>query len=276
MVEGFNLVEEMKNGYLTFEKLFKVAAEVFKAKFLYIFYTFFLTYGPMYLAISLGAENVIKNYIRMPYVEGFSVEYIDLLNDSIAVTIVSLVFTLIFTNLHSSALTYISKCHIEGKPVKALGILDATLGIWGKIIFTSILFYLIMVCGMLLLIIPGILVSFYFNYHVSVTTVTGKWGFAALEESARTIKGKAISTLGLYMVTFVIGFCLQFVVSLGFSLIGASGGGDFLKDIVSGIINSFTLTITIIWFLNLYYNKNKPASIENKGENKQDLTQQGE
>ena len=111
---------------------------------------------------------------------------------------------IIFDPLIVAGLTYIAIKTLANEDVELAGILDNTLQKWPSLMFTAFLFYALATFGMFL-IIPGIYIMVVFVFYTMVVVDIGKWGFAALAESFRLVKGNFFKTVFVLLLTSVLG-----------------------------------------------------------------------
>jgi len=177
-------------------QIFKVAYKAFSKSFRYI------------ILISLFV-NIPRNAIiawipdawLMPINMLFQMELQELLTAMIPVRIVMYILWIIFDPLIIAAFAYIALQWFAKEEVELPGILDNTLQKWPSLIITAFLFHSLMMLGTMFFIIPGLYIMIVFTFYAVVVIDRGKWGFPALVESFRVVKGNFFRTLLVLAIT---------------------------------------------------------------------------
>ncbi len=165
-------------------------------------------FAQLSMVSSMGLDPVTGEFVGDPVEPGAS---------AIASVIVFVVVTLVFlvayplgnaAVIHVVARAYLGKETTLGEALR-LG-LSSLLGL----IWTGLLYFLIMFGGFILLIIPGIIFAFWFCMYQHVVVIERTTGFAALKRSKAILSTNYGTLIALGLVVGVIGAALGFVSAL--------------------------------------------------------------
>lgn len=135
-------------------------------------------------------------------------------------------------------------------------ILSFTLSIFGSLLLVSLLVFLVVFGGFLLLIVPGIIFAIRFYLSTNVLVIEGLKGRDALKRSWRVTKGYASRVFGILFVSGILAAIVGGIIELPLSAIAlATGGGTgiFLSFIGTAIGTVVTTPFTVIVTVLLYY-----------------------
>jgi len=140
--------------------------------------------------------------------------------------------------------------------------------IW-PLIWSSILVFLIVLGGALLLVVPGIIFMIWYSFYFFTVTFEGTKGLNALKASKNLVAGRWWSiTIRLAIPALIFGAITALVSSLVFSLISLSGMPTFLESTIaslaSSLVSSITIPLSSAATIILYYNaKQNPVITTN-------------
>ncbi len=241
------MFSQIKGENLKLSELFKLAVTVYKkyfgyfaviTAFIYVPFCIILELFPkdLFLIENLAAQN-IESLGLMPY--GFIGVYF------------------LFIPLETAAITIVSKHAVEGKELKYTDVLDNTLLKWFKLCVTSGLLVLILGVSAILIVLPMFLyVSF--QFYANIVAITDKWGFSALRESHKLVKGKWLKTFLYVTLILIVSFIASFMLNLIYAL--TIGNVIAISRIVFSVVIEMLLVffkvVVSLYFLNLFYLKN--------------------
>ncbi|MCL2616019.1 MAG: hypothetical protein FWD96_00075 [Defluviitaleaceae bacterium] len=152
----------------------------------------------------------------------------------VPLTLVMYVVAILFEPLAIAGLVYVARKTMADEDVEVAGILDNTLQRWPAIAFTACMFYVALVVGSMLFVLPGLYVMVVFTFYTMVVVERGMWGVAALIESARIVKGHFLKT------AFVI-LLIEILRAFFGNIIGFIVFSD--SDVVNRLANTFMFAL---------------------------------
>lgn len=155
----------------------------------------------------------------------------------------SLAFLVVYPLTNAAIIHAIASSYL-GKPTSVGDAFARAFRVFLPLIWTVILTYLAIVGGMILLIIPGIIASFYFFLTTQVVVIEGVSGFAALKRSAKLVKGNVGTEFVLLIILFVIQVGLALIANvLPQPLLAA-----ILNALVSGVTFIFMSAVWVVFY----------------------------
>jgi len=142
-------------------------------------------------------------------------------------------FILPLTN--ASVIYAVAKLYL-GKPISAIGAISQGMKRIIPLIGTSILMYLAVFGGLILLIIPGILFALWFGLSQHVVVIEEESGTKALGRSKKLVRP--------HLGTFLMLGIVMFAITFGVGLMGGLVTQPHLSLIVSTLLHAAT---TILW-----------------------------
>ena len=147
--------------------------------------------------------------------------------------LISYIISILFEPLTYAGFTYLARGALADENLSLTGVLDNTLLKWPALLATSLLYYVFLIIGSIL-IIPAIYVIVVFTFYVMVVVDRDRYGFAALLESARIVKGNFFKTLLVLMLISVLS--MIFGSFVGYTIF-------FQNDFVNRLLNIITFTL---------------------------------
>lgn len=144
---------------------------------------------------------------------------------------------------------------IRGRAISWQTALKRSVSRWGAAIWTGILAGLIILGMTLLLIVPGIIWSFYYAFFAYVVVLRGLSGKRALDYSKAMVKGQWWRVFGYLLVINIIGFFVGLVASVPFCFTPENQLLDIVSDTLIDIVSALFMAMTIVFFLNNDYLK---------------------
>jgi hypothetical protein len=155
-----------------------------------------------------------------------------------------IMFLLVLPLSNGAVVRAIGDSYLE-KPTTAGRAMKQALGIWAKLLWTSLLAGLMIMLGLIALIIPGIYLMFrYWFVHQSVV-LEGISGGAALKRSGALMKGN-------YGTAFVLGI-LILIISLAAAFAGGFVGSPIVGVVVRILIQTAVFIFSLIAGVVFYF-----------------------
>lgn len=252
------MLQEFKSRRITPRELIQLALGIYKQCFKYIFIIGLGIYIP---------TSVVLMMAPMPdmtaiYTTGDA-------SSAYGYLFVSLALIVAVLPLETAAITYFTRQKLDNAECSLEGALDASLGNWWKL-FASALIYVGLVGLCSFLLIPAIIFGISFCFYSNIVVVEGLSGFAALQRSAQIVKRRWWRTLGTLLAIGIIEFFLQNLASLAIEVLFAAvfDMQNIVLAIVLNIAGSLAVNIlgvvfriiTALYFFNLYYTAERPAT----------------
>lgn len=149
----------------------------------------------------------------------------------------------------AAAITHAVGALYLGDEVTFEGALRAALSILLPLMGTSILAYLAIFAGFLLLVVPGVYLAFAFFLLWQVMVLEGVFGIAAMRRSHELMKGNMLRALGVLLISAVIVGVVSSGLQLVLSIVPVLGAlGSALAQAVS---NVFTTAVAVVLYFEI-------------------------
>jgi hypothetical protein len=161
----------------------------------------------------------------------------------------------IFTALAAAAVSYVTVQTIEQKPVLLSEMLDASLMRWGKLIYTSALYYLLT-----MIFVPLIFPVFYFGIvfmlYPCIAAISSKYGFSALIISRVLMKGKFIKGLFVFLLNLCVVLAMHTLLDAVFDLFAFPNHPvtRFIYAVLGNCFEAFSYIAVCLFYINAHYN----------------------
>lgn len=116
------------------------------------------------------------------------------------------------------------RLYLEGIQTPVAELYRSSIRRWLAVVGGSILFYLGVMIGMLILLIPGILLAVWWSQYLAVIVLEGKGGYRSLGRSRRLTKGRFWLIVG---ITIVIGLILIIFNLIMVTVLGIGAGAGY-------------------------------------------------
>ncbi len=113
--------------------------------------------------------------------------------------------------LVTAAMTHLVRCSVEGKPLTYDEMMTASFGNWARILTVSILYYMFVIIGAII-IIPAIFYGIVYYFAIFLVVATEKSGFGALRESATIVKGRFWYIFSMVLRIGILKICFNMVI----------------------------------------------------------------
>ncbi len=236
--------EKFKSEQVPPNLLLKFSWDIFIKHFPLILFICLLVYIPLFAIIYMEPARLFYLWLNIPLSSQEAAAYINM--------VVQVVLFGVFHPLIVGAVTAICRCEAEGKKVTLYSVLDASLLLWGKHVWTSLLYFVTVILGSML-IIPGIFASVAFYFFPQVTALSGISGLKALTVSFSVVNGQWFKTAIVLsfagMASYAVGllFVSMLPESQEISVIIL-----ILMDVIVNTINVIFSIFLSLWFLNNY------------------------
>lgn len=175
-----------------------------------------------------------------------------------------LALKIIFIPLLAGALSYITVQDIEGRQVKTTEILDASLMRWGKLVYTSALYY-----GIIIISAPLFFPIFYFGIvfilYPCIVAISSKYGFSALLISRVLMRGKWLKGFGLFLLNGIVLLGMQVVLGLIVGWLGIPVDDNFawfVLSLINNCLEAFSYVSVCLFYINIHYNFSGKESLQ--------------
>jgi hypothetical protein len=255
-------MNEISSRELKISEIIREAFGIFKANFKLILPLCLLAFIPLnILVLILGGEELVAAILTNPIdalLGGQAGAYL-------RITLITQFVRLLFTSLIVGGYTYLALSRYAEKEVTFQGMMDSTFGKWLGIVFTGLLFYLI-ILSVSFLIIPVIYFSVIFVFHRHVAAISNERGIRAFITSAVMVRGKFFKRL-LYAAAFLLlqaGFTFIVTLFLGGLYPDGFAGEDtplwagIIIVILNVLVDSLTSIFSMaqaVWFVNILLTK---------------------
>lgn len=205
----------------------KKAFNIFKTKFSSIFILSAMIILPVYL---------IQEFLLVPFTPEISVEDAATyqMDTKMIWYLLGALIVSLFTELHKVTIIKLTFESLESRDISVTEMMDFSMRIWPKTLLTTLLYALFVALGFMLFFIPGMMMFVLYYFYIQVVVIYGIWGRAALGVSSLYAKRMLNKTITIVL----IGFVLQYAISLGVSL---------LQDVVPGRIASQAVGVAIFF-----------------------------
>ena len=151
----------------------------------------------------------------------------------------------------------------EGENISWVKTLKHGFSKWLSAIGTGFLAGLIVAGWSLLLIIPGIVYSFYYSFWVYTVALRDEDGKNALDYSKRLVEGQWWRIFGIQLFFDVLVLILGSIITIPFYLISDNQFFGLIPDTIIDIVGAFTKVTTAILFLNNDFLRNPQIQTNN-------------
>jgi hypothetical protein len=186
----------------------------------------------------------------------------ELLEDRLLVALITL-FSVAVSLLVTAGITVaVSDVCLGHQPDVARSYRRAFSEMPGKVVGTSLLLWVIIVLGLVLLVVPGLIFSLWYLFAIPVVVLERVGGMAALRRSRELGKGLYMRNVGVYLLLFVTFFTPAYILGFGGGfLIGYSGeimgytdNQTLAASLLFGrILGTFLAPILVVGMVLLYY-----------------------
>ena len=159
--------------------------------------------------------------------------------------------------LATMSLAKLIEASLLGQPITWQQAFRHALSRWGASVGTGILSGVIILGLSLLLLVPGIIWSIYYSLFIYVVALRGLSGKPALDYSKALVKGQWWRVLGYLLAIELLGGLAALAVSAPFFFTPDSRILDIISNTLTDIVSALFLTMTIVFFLNNDFLKNK-------------------
>ncbi len=236
--------EKFKSEQLPPNLLLKFSWNIFLKHFPLILFICLLVYIPLFAIVYMEPARLVYVWLNIPMGSEEAALYINM--------VVQVVLFGVFHPLIVGAVTAICRCEAEGKKVTVYSVLDASLMLWGKHVWTSLLYFFTVALGSVL-IIPGIFAAVAFYFFPQVTALSGLSGLRALTVSFSVVNGQWLKT------AIVLSFSVLASYAVGMLFVSMLPESQelsviilILLDVIVNTINVIFSIFTSLWFLNNY------------------------
>ncbi|MDF1497106.1 MAG: hypothetical protein P1P90_03520 [Patescibacteria group bacterium] len=155
----------------------------------------------------------------------------------------------LFGILATIAIALLTKAVIENKPISWQESLKLAINKWPLVIGTNLIAGILLVGLFLLLIVPGIIYSFYWYFIIYIVIFSDKWGMQAMKYSKEVVQNRWWKTLGFAILFGII--TLIVAAAAGIPLIFLPDSLPFLVfgDLIIDIVVSFFSVLGAVFYL---------------------------
>ena len=157
----------------------------------------------------------------------------------------SLLLAFIVLPITNSAIVWAVARLYLGQPTSLGNAFGRAFRLFLPIVFTSFLYYLVMMLGFVLCIIPGFIFMFWFFLQNHIVVIEGIWGPKALSRSRALAKGS-------YSTLFVLLF-MMFIIQLALGLAANVMGQSIVQAVVASIVGSILVVLYAAVFVVFYF-----------------------
>ena len=151
----------------------------------------------------------------------------------------------------------------EGETISWVEALKHGFSRWTNAIGTGFLAGLIIAGWSLLLIIPGIVYSFYYSFWIYIVALRYEDGKNALDYSKKLVEGQWWRIFGIQLFFEAIVVILGLSITLPFYLISDNQFFGLIPDTIIDIVGAFAKVATAILFLNNDFLRNPQTQTDN-------------
>lgn len=240
----------IKTSRLNIEDTFNISYKIFVNNIKFISIMSLLIFMPILILI-----QAIHRYTYYIYSLGIPEEHTLLIIIGVY-TIGLLIYSVVICTLYSA----ITSCIIEivnNNELLLKKVLKTTYRKLGKQIFTALIYTFVLIPMFLFFIIPGVYFAVSMAFFPCVIAITDKWGFAALKESRRIIKGNWLKTFAFLILIIMFSNMTNNLLSIAQGLLSwllADSLISFLfYFVISRTIQAYFIVVFVVWVLNKYY-----------------------
>ena len=169
----------------------------------------------------------------------------------------ALLFEIFIGIIATIAIAAIVEQAVAGETLTWSAALRFALSRWAATLGTVLLATLIITGLTFLLIIPGLIWGFYYAFVVYASALRNVSGPRALAYSKRLVQGQWWRICGILLTTGLIGQFVLLMVTFLLTLIADNPVANFIISSVADVVSALFLVVTVLFFLNTDYLKQK-------------------
>ncbi|MCL2566107.1 MAG: hypothetical protein FWE24_09930 [Defluviitaleaceae bacterium] len=207
------------------------------------------------------SSNTVLEALLITDLTNLSGVYLPALNHTFYTVIgVLLVSWAVLSPLISSGSAFIAKSAAHDNETEGSHMLSVVVANIGKTTVTALLALICMAIGFFFFVIPGIFMMISFFFAVPAVIVTGKWGFGAIFESYKVVKGRWLKTFFFIILSTVFSFLLVYLssafIGIAYAFLPYNIIIDSIFIILRSILLSYFIVVECLYFVNKHFVKN--------------------
>lgn len=191
------MLDEIRGRDLKFWEVYKLSTVIFVKRFSLFAKVALLVGLPATLILTLWTPNLVDGPMWMTYLNSFLYTAID---------VVSLMPVIL-------ALLIIEDIIANKKSERFFELFSRGLKKWPQMIFTYILYTILLQLGVTFFLVLGIVAMVYLAFVYPATVFDGLYSFQALSESFRLVKGRWFKTLGYLIPLMLLNVATVYVLA---------------------------------------------------------------
>lgn len=245
------MFNEIRNKELDIGELFSFAFHLFRENLFPIAMITIFLYVPIGILM-----NIVGNSIQQTASSIFMmnpVSDVEFVVGAKNLYIYYLIFILILVFIIPIPVIAISKViqyRIEGKNIKYSQAILQSLEKGPSIVFTGIIFVVLMALSFMAFFIPAIYFGYCWIFYVYSIGLSDKNGLNALKHSRVLVKGRWIQTFGTCILLSLLMFALNYIISSFFFTESRVFIVDTIAIVFYYFIQSYKTVFMTIWFIN--------------------------
>lgn len=251
------IIDELRKKEMPLIGLLITAKKIYKENFQTILITTLIIFFPIsivseiltnYMSEVMSSINVLAVVENTNLFEQFllSPEY----KQMYTYNIIFMLIQVFFVPLGSMAVAKISRDYIYGGKTDYKSAILDSFSRGATLVIASVLFMITSTAGILLLIVPGIMISVMWHFYSYAIILNDKGPLKALKYSSGLVKGKWFKTAGIMFMFFAI----SYLFSMSIQYLFTWGVGSFYVGVIMRMIlytiDVFFFVATTVWYLN--------------------------
>jgi hypothetical protein len=155
--------------------------------------------------------------------------------------------------LYLVSLTIIVDRAVEGQRLPWTDAIKRALPKWGKVVWTELLWMVIIIAGLICFLVPGVIYQNYYIFMVSVVVLRDRSGKSALDYSRSLVSGQWWRIFGIGLFLFLVILIPVLAIHYLFRLVSTNPFWLILPDTLKTVVGSFYAVTLVLFFLNNDY-----------------------
>ena len=134
----------------------------------------------------------------------------------------------------------------EGRRPQPMEVLQRGLDVFAHALFAAILYWVAVVAGLFVLVLPGIYVGVLWYFATQTVTIEGRRGFGALQRSGELVSGHWFRVAGVLLVINLVTLVPAYLLGLAVDAAAKAADAEVVSLAGGTVIELFTLSFAAI------------------------------
>ncbi len=251
------LIDNIRTKKLKLTEMVNLSSYIFRENFIAIVYITLLVFFPINI-LSTIINNKAAAIMNTLNIESLLTD-MDLMAKFVATPqyqqmaiyqFIGFLLQLFFVPIGTMAAAKLAEQYCYGRKIRYKeAILDAV-SKGPVLIFTSILYAVLISLGTLAFLIPGLILMLFWFFYVYAIILRDQKGFSAFRYSTSLIKGNILGSIGMiiaiYFMNYGFNIIINYIFSWGYQIFAV----QVLASTLSSLVSIYFFVITAVWFMN--------------------------